>query len=55
MASFENAILGEVKGKIGEVIGRRSNKFFINATPREVRISNTPEAIKSRSKMKPLA
>ena len=56
MASFENAILGDVKGKIGEVIGRRrKNKFFIYAAPREVRISNTPEAIKSRNIMIPLA
>jgi hypothetical protein len=56
MASFENAILGEVKGKIGEVIGRRrGNKYFIYAAPREVKISNSAEAIKSRSKLKTVA
>jgi hypothetical protein len=56
MATFENAILGEVKGKVGEVIGRRrGNKFFIYAAPREVKISNSPGAIKSRDIMKPVA
>jgi hypothetical protein len=56
MASFENVILGEVKGKVGQVIGRRrGKKFFIYAAPKEVKISNTPQAIRSRSKMKPVA
>lgn len=56
MASFENAILGNVKEKVGEVIGRRRReKFFIYAAPREVKISNSPEAIKSRDIMIPLA
>jgi hypothetical protein len=56
MASFENAILGDVKGKVGQVIGRRrGKKFFFYAAPREVKISNTPLAIKSRKKMKPVA
>jgi hypothetical protein len=56
MGSFENIVLGDVKGRVGEVIGRRrGNKFFIYAAPREVKISNTPEAIRSRNKMKTVA
>jgi hypothetical protein len=56
MGTFENQILGEVKGKVGNVIGRRRrNKFFIYAAPAEVKISNSEAAIKSREIMKPVA
>ena len=56
MSTFENSILGDVKGKVGEVIGRtRNGKYFIYATPKEVKISNSPEAIKSRDIMKTAA
>ncbi|MDR3609634.1 MAG: hypothetical protein P4L27_03650 [Ignavibacteriaceae bacterium] len=56
MGTLKNQILGDVSGKVGCIIGRkRKGKFFIYAAPGEVKISNTPEAIKSRSIMIPLA
>jgi hypothetical protein len=56
MGSFKHQVLGEVKGKVGNVIGRRrKNKYFIYAAPAEVKISNSPAAIKSRNIMKPVS
>jgi hypothetical protein len=56
MASLKDTILGDVVGKVRDIIGRRRNgKYFIYATPREVKISNSAEAIKSRNIMIPLA
>src|ERR1035437_1947589 len=55
MGSFKHQVLGDVKGKVGNVIGRRrKNKYFIYAAPAEVKISNSPAAIKSRDIMKPV-
>jgi hypothetical protein len=56
MGSFKHQVLGDVKGKVGNVIGRRrKNKYFIYAAPAEVKISNSPAAIKSRDIMTPVA
>ena len=56
MGSFKHQVLGDVKGKVGNVIGRRrKNKYFIYAAPAEVKISNSPAAIKSRNIMKPVS
>ena len=56
MGRFENIVLGELGGKVGNVVGRcRKGKFFVYAMPTEVKISNSPEAIKSRNIMIPLA
>ena len=56
MGSFKHQVLGDVKGKVGNVIGRRrKNKYFIYAAPAEVKISNSPAAIKSRDIMKPVS
>lgn len=56
MGTLAHQVLGDVKGKVGNVIGRRrKNKFFIYAAPAEVKISNSPAAIKSRDIMKPVA
>lgn len=52
MGTFENIVLGEVKGKVGGVIGRRrGKKFFIYAAPKEVKISYSSKAIQSRNKL----
>ena len=56
MGRFENIVLGEVGGKVGNIVGRRrKGKYFIYAMPTEVKISHTPEAVKSRNIMVPLA
>ena len=56
MGSLKNQVLGDLNGKVGNVVGRRrKGKFFVYAMPTEVKISNTPEAIKSRNIMIPLA
>jgi hypothetical protein len=56
MGRFENIVLGEVGGKVGNIVGRcRKGKYFVYAMPTEVKISNTPEAKKSRDIMIPLA
>jgi hypothetical protein len=56
MGTFKHKVLGEVAGKVGSVIGRRrKNKYFIYAAPTEVKISNSPAAIRSRNIMIPLA
>ena len=56
MGTFKNQVLGEVAGKVGNLIGRRrKNKYFIYAAPAEVKISNSSAAIKSRDIMKPVA
>src|SRR5664280_1919693 len=56
MGRFENIVLGEVGGKVGNIVGRcRKGKYFIYAMPTEVKISNSQEAKKSRDIMTPLA
>ncbi|MDR3598841.1 hypothetical protein [Clostridium sp.] len=56
MGSFNNQVLGDLGGKVGNIVGRRrKGKFFVYAMPTEVKISNSPEAIKSRNIMAPLA
>jgi hypothetical protein len=56
MGSLQKQVLGDVKGKVGNIIGRRrKGKYFIYAAPKEVKISNTAEAVKSRNIMIPLA
>jgi hypothetical protein len=56
MGSLKNQVLGDLDGKVGNIVGRsRKGKYFVYAMPEEVKISNTPEAIKSRNIMKPLA
>jgi len=56
MGTFKHIVLGDVKGKVGNVIGRRrKNKYFIYAAPTEVKISNSPAAVNSRNIMKPVA
>jgi len=56
MGSLKNQVLGDLDGKVGNIVGRRrKGKYFIYAMPKEVKISNTPEAIKSRNIMIPLA
>src|SRR5665647_3606559 len=56
MGKFENIVLREIGGKVGNIVGRcRKGKYFIYAMPTEVKISNTPEAKKSRDIMIPLA
>jgi hypothetical protein len=56
MGRFENIVLGELGGKVGNIVGRkRKGKYFIYAMPTEVKISNTPKAKKSRDIMIPLA
>ena len=56
MGSLKNQVLGDLDGKVGNIVGRRrKGKYFIYAMPEEVKISNTPEAIKSRNIMIPLA
>ena len=56
MGTLNNQVLGEVAGKVGNLIGRRrKNIFFIYAAPAEVKISNSEAAIKSREIMKPVA
>ena len=56
MGSLKNQVLGDLDGKVGNIVGRsRKGKYFIYAMPEKVKISNTPEAIKSRSIMIPLA
>ena len=56
MGRFNNIVLGDLGGKVGNIVGRkRKGKYFIYAMPTEVKISNTPEAKKSRDIMKPLA
>lgn len=56
MGRFKNIVLGELGGKVGNIVGRkRKGKYFIYALPTEVKISNSPEAIKSRNIMIPLA
>jgi hypothetical protein len=56
MGRFENIVLGDVGGKVGNIVGRKRNgKYFVYAMPEKVNISNTPEAIKSRNIMIPLA
>src|ERR1035438_2218645 len=53
MGTLANQVLGDLMGKVGNVIGRRrKNKYFIYAAPAEVKISNSPAAIKSRDIMK---
>jgi hypothetical protein len=55
MGSLKNQVLGDLDGKVGNIVGRRrKGKYFIYAMPEEVKISNTPEAIKSRNIMIPL-
>ena len=54
MGRFENIVLGDVGGKVGNIVGRcRKGKYFVYALPTEVKISNTPEAKKSRDIMIP--
>jgi hypothetical protein len=56
MGRFKKIVLGELGGKVGNIVGRkRKGKFFIYAMPEQVKISNTPEAKKSRDIMIPLA
>lgn len=56
MGTFKNQVLGDVGGKVGNLIGRRrKNKYFIYAAPTEVKISNSTAAIKSRDIMKPVS
>jgi len=56
MGSFNNQVLGDLGGKVGNIVGRsRKGKYFVYAMPTEVKISNSPEAIKSRNIMIPLA
>src|ERR1035438_4962788 len=56
MGTFKNIVLGDLNGKLGNVVGRRrKGKYFIYAMPEEVKISNTPEAIKSRNIMIPVS
>ena len=56
MGSLKNQVLGDLGGKVGNIVGRRrKGKYFVYAMPEEVKISNTPEAKKSRDIMKPLA
>lgn len=56
MGTLNNQVLGDVAGKVGNLIGRRrKNKFFIYAAPAEVKISNSEAAIKSRDIMKPVS
>jgi hypothetical protein len=55
MGSFNNQVLGDLGGKVGNIVGRsRKGKYFVYAMPTEVKISNSPEAIKSRNIMSPL-
>ena len=55
MGTFENLVLGDLNGKVGNVIGRRrKDKFFVYAMPAEVKISNSHAAIKSRNIMMPV-
>jgi hypothetical protein len=56
MGRFKNIVLGDLGGKVGNIVGRsRKGKFFVYAMPEKVNISNSPEAIKSRNIMIPLA
>jgi hypothetical protein len=56
MATIENKVLGELDGKVGNLIGRRrGTKFYVYAAPTEVKISNSEAAIKSRNIMRPLS
>src|ERR1035437_257436 len=55
MGSLNNIVLGDVSGKVGNIVGRKRNgKYFVYAMPTEVKISNTPKAKKSRDIMIPL-
>ena len=56
MGRFNNIVLGDLDGKVGNIVGRQRNgKYFVYAMPTEVKISNTPEAKRSRAIMIPLA
>lgn len=56
MGTFTRQVLGDLNGKVGNVVGRkRKNKYFVYAVPTEVKISNSPAAIKSRDIMKPVS
>jgi len=56
MGGFKNIVLGDLGGKVGNIVGRnRKGKYFIYAIPEKVNISNSPEAKISRAIMIPLA
>ena len=50
MATLENKILGDVGGRIGNLVGRRrKGKYFIYEMPAQIKVSNSLEAKKSRA------
>ena len=56
MGSFKNKVLGDLGGKVGNIVGRRrKGKYFVYVMPDEVKISNSPEAKRSRNIMIPVA
>jgi len=56
MGRLKNIVLGNLDGKVGNIVGRkRKGKYFVYAKPTEFKISNSQEAIRSRNIMKPLA
>jgi hypothetical protein len=56
MGRFKNIVLGDLDGKVGNLVGRRrKGKYFVYAMPNEVKISNSPEAKRSRNIMIPVS
>jgi hypothetical protein len=50
MATLENKILGDVGGRIGNLVGRRrKGKYFIYEMPEQIKVSNSAEAKKARA------
>ena len=56
MGRLKNIVLGNVTGKVGNVVFRtKGKKSYVYAKPQKVKVSQKPEAKKARSKFTPLS
>jgi hypothetical protein len=56
MGRLKNKVLGDITGKVGGIVFRvKHKKSYVYAIPKKVKISQTPEAKRARSKFVPLS
>src|ERR1035437_11200489 len=56
MGRLKNTVLGNVTGKVGDIIFRvRGKKSYLYSKPKQVKVSQKQEAKEARSKFNPLS